>query len=107
MAGRLLGDVFPMCRHFWRVAMDLEPAQRIPENGPSDQAFLSARVGSAIAKPPLKADHLTQALHIASRDREAAETRAFLVGVMTRGLCRESERRQKRSQQDCVRDRFG
>src|SRR5262249_62132487 len=73
-----------------------------------DERALRPRTGAQIAEPALQAEQLAQALDVAARKRQAAETRrrrpAALVAP-TGAARQDAERRDERAEQDRVGQR--
>lgn len=59
----------------WRIAVDLEPSERLREDGAFHQRVLGARTGFDVVQTPLHREQMPKVLDIASRERQATQSR--------------------------------
>src|SRR5206468_12149409 len=63
----------PVFDEVGRVAVDLEPRERLAENVAVRERTLRTRTRRQIAQPPLQTDNVAEALHVAARNRQIPE----------------------------------
>src|SRR5262245_66275910 len=100
-----------MADEIGRIAVNLEPRERIAEDASVREGTLRARRGVDVAQTALQSENLPQPLDVAARERQSAEAGRAGVGspsARRRWLIpirREPQRRQQRAEQEGVRER--
>ena len=101
----------PVLHDLRRVAVNLEPHQRVAENAAVHERPLGAGVGADVAEAALQAQNLPQPLDVAAGERQLAEldprrTLGFGGPMDARRDERNAERHEQRAEQDRVGQRL-